>query len=154
MSFSPCLSHASSFHALISACGLLLFLAFLLFDNLSRVFCAYVLVIVYTWGSDTAMYEVLLFLLYPAYEGVTWFVLNWMDVNMNTVILRLHPTRGSPNNVCLVTNAWYNCSTRYDTSMRSEFGISARQRPVTLAAKTRQKRVKTWAVKPAAGDSF
>ena len=42
-------------------------------------------------------------------------------------VLWLHPTRGSPNNVCLVANAWYHCSTRYD--MRSEFGISARERP-------------------------
>ena len=50
-----------------------------------------------------------------------------MDVNMNTIILRLYPTRGSPNNVCLVANAWYDCSTRND--MRSEFGISAGERP-------------------------
>ena len=41
---------------------------------------------------------------------------------MNIIELRLYPTRGLPNNVFLVANAWYNCSTRYD--MRSEFGIS------------------------------
>ena len=34
---------------------------------------------------------------------------------------------GSLNNVCLVANAWYDCSTRYD--MRSEIGISTRERP-------------------------
>ena len=34
---------------------------------------------------------------------------------------------GSPNNVCLVADAWYNCSTRSD--MRSEFGVSPRERP-------------------------
>ena len=39
----------------------------------------------------------------------------------------LHPTWGSPNNVCLVANAWYNCCTRSD--MRSEFGVSPRERP-------------------------
>ena len=52
-------------------------------------------------GSDTAMYEVLLLLLlYPAHEYVAGFVLwNWMDVNMTTILLRLHPARGSPNNV-------------------------------------------------------
>ena len=79
-------------------------------------------------GSDAVMYEVLNLLLYPAYECVTCFVLwNWMDVNkVNTIILRLNPTRGSPNNACLVAIAWYDCSTRYD--MRSEFGLSARER--------------------------
>ena len=51
-----------------------------------------------------------------------------MDVNISTtIILRLHPTRGSPNNVCLVANAWYNCSAR--SNMRSEFGVSPRERP-------------------------
>ena len=71
----------------------------------------------------------MIFLLsYPAYEFVACFVLwNWMDVNMNKIILGLHPTRGSSNNVCLVANAWYNCSTRHD--MRSECGISAQERP-------------------------
>ena len=52
---------------------------------------------------------------------------NWMDVNMNTIILRLPPTRGFLNNVCLVANAWHDCSTLYD--MRSEFGTSAQERP-------------------------
>ena len=46
-----------------------------------------------------------------------------MDVKMNTFV----PTRGSPNNVCLVANASYDRYTRYD--MRSEFGMSARERP-------------------------
>ena len=46
--------------------------------------------------------------------------------NMNIFILRLHMTGGSPNNVCLVASAWYNCSTRSD--MRSEFGVSPRER--------------------------
>ena len=56
------------------------------------------------------------------------FVLrNWMNVNMNTIILRIRRTRGSPNDACLVANAWYVCSARYD--MRSEFGISARDSP-------------------------
>ena len=56
------------------------------------------------------------------------FVLSyWMDGNMNIIILRLHPNRGSPNDVCLVANAWYHCSTRSD--MRSVFGVSLRGRP-------------------------
>ena len=66
------------------------------------------------------------FLWYPAYEGVACFVLwNWMHVNMNTIMLRLNPARGSARNVCLVANAWYGCSTRSD--MRSEFGASPRE---------------------------
>ena len=47
-------------------------------------------------GSDTAMYDVfMVLLLYPAYECVTCFFCGiiWMDVNMNTIMLRLHPTR-------------------------------------------------------------
>ena len=81
-------------------------------------------------GSDTAMYEVLFSLMHPAYERVACLVSwNWMDVSTNTVKLRVHPTRGwgSPNNVCLVANACNNCPTRYDR--RSEFGVSARERP-------------------------
>ena len=70
----------------------------------------------------------IVYLSHSACESVACFVLsNWMDVDMNIIILRLHLTRGSPNNICLVANAWYNCSTRYD--MRSEFGISARESP-------------------------
>ena len=111
------------FHFLISACSLLL----LLFCFLVR-FRRYFACTLSYMGSDTAMYEVSMFLLYPAYEGVACFVLrNLMDVNINTIILRLHPTRGSPNNVCLVANTSYNCATRYDS--RSEFGMSARERP-------------------------
>ena len=47
-------------------------------------------------GSDTAMYEVLLFLLlYPAYECVACFVLwNCMDVNRNTIVILLYNTCG------------------------------------------------------------
>ena len=71
---------------------------------------------------------IIVLLLDAAFECVACFVLShWMDVNMNTIILRLHPTRGSPNNVCLVANAWHNCSTRSD--MRSAFGIWPRERP-------------------------
>ena len=51
----------------------------------------------------------------------------WEGKRNNDNILRLHPTRGSPNNVCLVANAWCNCSTRSD--MRSEVGVSPRPRP-------------------------
>ena len=32
-------------------------------------------------------------------------------MNMNAIILHLHPLQGSPNNACFVTDAWYNCST-------------------------------------------
>ena len=60
--------------------------------------------------------------------GLCFVLSNWMmDGSMNIIILRLHPTRGSLQNVCLVANAWYNCSRRYD--MRSEFGVSSRERP-------------------------
>ena len=52
-----------------------------------------------------------------------------MDVNMNTIIPWLHPTRGSPNDVYLVANnAWYDGSRRRN-DMRSEFELSARERP-------------------------
>ena len=50
-----------------------------------------------------------------------------MDVNMKAIILRLHPTRGSPSNVCVVAKAGHDCSARND--LRSEFGMSARERP-------------------------
>ena len=50
-----------------------------------------------------------------------------MDGNMNKLILRLHPTRGSPTNVCLIAIAWYNSSIRSD--MHSVFGVSPRKRP-------------------------
>ena len=66
-------------------------------------------------------------LLYPAYCVACFVLWNRMDVHINTIILRLHPTRGSPNDICLVANAWYNCATRYD--MRSEIGISAQEKP-------------------------
>ena len=46
---------------------------------------------------------------------------------MNKLILRLHPTRGSPTNVCLIAIAWYNSSIRSD--MHSVFGVSPRKRP-------------------------
>ena len=49
------------------------------------------------------------------------------DGNMNIIELRLFPTRDLPNNVFLVANASYNCSTRSD--MRSVFGVSPRERP-------------------------
>ena len=52
--------------------------------HMSQVFRVYVLV----HGLDS-------FLSYPAYECVPCFVLsNWMDVNMNTIILRHHPKGG------------------------------------------------------------
>ena len=40
-------------------------------------------------------------LLYPAYEccGLSFVLSNSMDVNMNTIITRIHLARGSPNNV-------------------------------------------------------
>ena len=59
--------------------------------------------------------------------GLLRFVELDVDVSMNTTMLWLRPTRGAPNNVCLVANAWCDCSSRND--MRSEFGISARERP-------------------------
>ena len=100
----------------------LLLLAFLLFGRMSQVFFC---VLTHTY-CVRGVISVLL--LYAAYEFVACFVLsNWMDVNMTTLRLRLHPTQGSPNNVCLVANSWYNCSTRSD--MRSEFGESPRERP-------------------------
>ena len=108
----------------------LLLLAFLLSGHVSQVFRVYVLV----QGFRFCVQGVIIILLYPAYECVACFVWwNWVEVNMNTIILRFHPTRGSPNNICLVANAWYNCSTRSD--MRSEFGVSPRERP---AGKKRQ----------------
>ena len=67
---------------------------------------------------------------YPSYDMSVWPLLvlsNWTDGNMNIIILRLHPTRGSPNNLCLVAIAWSNCSTRSDK--RSVFGVSPRERP-------------------------
>ena len=53
-----------------------------------------------------------------------------MDGNMNIIILRLHPTRGSPNDVCLVANAGITvlhaliCA-RY-SEYRPERGLQAR----------------------------
>ena len=91
---------------------------------MSQVFHVYVLV----HGLRFCVRGVIIVLLYPAYECVACFGLsNRMNGNMNTMILRLHPTRGSPNNVCLVANAWYNCSTRSDT--RSDFVVSPREKP-------------------------
>ena len=49
-----------------------------------------------------------------------------VDVIINTIILWLYPTRGSPNNVCFVANGWHDCSTRNDK--RSEFEISSREK--------------------------
>ena len=57
----------------------------MLFGHIWQVFvCTYSYM-----GSDTAMYEILLFLLlYPAYECVACFVLwNCIDVNRNTIII-------------------------------------------------------------------
>ena len=73
VSFSPCLlclSHASIFHFLISACCTLLS-PFCFLVIFRRYFvCTYSYM-----GSDTTMYEVLLYLLYPAYECVACLVL-------------------------------------------------------------------------------
>ena len=79
-------------------------------------------------GSATAMYQGTKYCFCCSlHKCVACFVFwNLLDVNMmNILILQVYPTRGSPNNACLVANVWYNCSTRYD--MRSELGISARE---------------------------
>ena len=87
-----------------------------------------------TTGSDSVLYELLPLLPYPVYEYVACFVLRLDECEHEyNIILRPHPTWVSPNNVSLVANAWYDCSTRHD--MPSEFGISARERP---SAKKRQ----------------
>ena len=62
-----------------------------------------------TW-VQTLLCTMYCFIVVPcrSYEYVACLVLsNGMDVNMNTIIiiLRLHPTRGLPNNACLVANA-------------------------------------------------
>ena len=113
---------------------------FFIFSSLPLVFCSSYLFAFWScfagiscvrtrsnMGSDTAMYEVLFCC--SLHMSVACFVLwKWMDVNMiDTIILRLHPTRDSPNNACLVANAWCIWSTRYD--VRSKFGISTRERP-------------------------
>ena len=59
--------------------------------------------------------------------GLCFVLSKRTDGNMSIIILRLHPTRGSPNDVRLVANTWCNCSTRSD--MRSEFGVWPRERP-------------------------
>ena len=135
--FVTCIDFSFSHLCLLS---LLLFLPFCFFLSFRRyryfVPGTWYFVCRYSWlhGFRYAMYEVGLSLLlyqvpYPVDECVPCIVLwNWIDVNMmDTIILRLHPTRGSPTNACLVANVWYNCSARY--GMRSEFGISARERP-------------------------
>ena len=84
---------ASSFH-FIHLCPWSTALAFLLFGHNLQVFRVYVRVHGF---RHCHVRGTIVWLLYTAYECVACFVLwNWMDVNMNTIILRLHPTRGSP----------------------------------------------------------
>ena len=129
MSFSPCLCHThqvfifSSLPAVVYYCSCL----FGFWSHFAGILC----VRTRTWVQILLCTRYYCFCCCTLHAStyVACFVLwNWMDVNINAIILRLHPPRGSPSNECLVANAWYNCcSIRYD--IRSEFGISARERP-------------------------
>ena len=85
--------HQVSF--IVSAFSLLA-LAVLISGRKSQVSRVYELV----HGLIFCVRGVLIVLLYPAYDCVAFFGLsNGFDGEMNTIITRLHPTRGSPNNV-------------------------------------------------------
>ena len=99
----------------------LLALAFLLSGHKSQVFRVYVLVHGLRFCVQGAYFRCIASCICVC--GLCFVLSNWMDGNMNIIVLRLYPTRGFPNSVCLVANAWYNCLTR------SVFGISPRERP-------------------------
>ena len=69
-------------------------LAFLLFGHTSQVFLVYVLVhgFRYCQVRGIVLTVVLCMMSVSPVCLVLW---NWMDVNMNTIVLRLHPTSGS-----------------------------------------------------------
>ena len=102
----------------------LLALAFLLSGHKSQVFRVYVLVHGLRFCVQGAYFRCIASCICVC--GLCFVLSNWMDGNMNIIVLRCYPTRGLPNNVFLVANAWYNCPTRSD--MRSVFRVSPRER--------------------------
>ena len=96
-------------------------IVFLLLPFRFLVICRRYFVCTYSYMGRDSAYEVFL-LFYSILHMNVWPLLcfvkldGWQHEYNYTINIRLHMTRGSPNNVCIVANAWYNCSCLLYTS--------------------------------------